>query len=109
MGLSAADLHAINARLVPLMAHDRAGFGGCVATTGLVAALCLWCAPPSPSLRQAVGLAGALGFGTAIAIHPVVGYNDLVHVGPALLAAALLGLGFALLSLGREHRRARAC
>src|SRR5947209_1158103 len=28
MGLSAADLRAINPHLIPLIAHDRAGFGG---------------------------------------------------------------------------------
>jgi hypothetical protein len=37
MGLSTAQLQAINPRLVPLMAHDRAGFGGAVFTLGLTA------------------------------------------------------------------------
>ncbi len=93
MGVTAAGLDAVDPRLVPLMAHDRVGFGGGVLTTGLVAALCVWCAGTPRSLREALGLAGTLGFGAAIAIHPVVGYDDLVHVGPAVVAALLLALG----------------
>ena len=36
MRLAAADLQAINPRLIPLIAHDRAGFGGGIATCGIV-------------------------------------------------------------------------
>jgi hypothetical protein len=80
IGLSAADLDAINPRLVSLMAHDRAGFGGAVATTGLAALCCLWCASPSRSLRHVLALSGTLGFGTAVGIHWIVGYDDVLHL-----------------------------
>ena len=67
MGLSAADLR-INPHLVPLIAHDRAGFGGGVCTAG-VCFFCVWCDQPSRSLWQVLCIAGVASFGTAIAIH----------------------------------------
>lgn len=102
MGLRAEDLQAVNPRLVPLIAHDRAGFGGGIATTGLAALFCVWCGTPSRGLWQVLCLAGAVGFGTAIGVHPAVGYNDLVHLGPAMAGAVmfLVGLG---LSYGPMH------
>jgi hypothetical protein len=96
MGLSAADLNAINPRLVPLIAHDRAGFGGGVCTCGVLAFFCLWCGTPSRSLWQVLCLAGTAGFTTAIGIHPVIGYTDLVHLAPAVLGAIVFGVGMFL-------------
>src|SRR5439155_2617824 len=84
MGLTAADLHAINPRLVPLIAHDRAGFGGGLCCTGLTVFFCVWCGRPGRGLWQALGVAGAAGFGTAIGIHPVVGYTTASHLAPAV-------------------------
>ena len=69
IGLSASELRAINPRLVPLIAHDRAGFGGAVFTLGLTTLLCLWCARPSPSLRQAIAAAGGLSVGAALLVQ----------------------------------------
>jgi MFS family permease len=96
MGLKRAELHAINPRLIPLIAHDRAGFGGGVCSGGLALFLCIWCSPLSRSLWQALLLAGTAGFTTAIAIHPVIGYTDLIHLAPAILGAVLFALGLAM-------------
>lgn len=96
MGLSPADLHAINPRLVPLIAHDRAGFGGGLCTTGLTVLLCVWCGRPSPSLWQALCVSGVVGFGTAIGVHPLIGYLDFTHLAPAVAAALVFALGLAL-------------
>ena len=43
-----------------------------------------------------LALAGLAGFGTAIGIHPAVGYNDAVHLAPAVCGAALYLAGLAL-------------
>ncbi len=91
-----APLDAISTRLVPIIAHDRAGFGGAIATAGILAAGCIWCGRPSPALWQALGIAGAFGFGAAVLVHPVVGYTDLGHVAPAILGACLFAAGMAL-------------
>jgi hypothetical protein len=96
MGVVADDLRAINPRLIPLIAHDRAGFGGGIATCGILVFFCLWCGKPSPSLWQVLCLAGIAGFSTAIGIHPFVGYNDFVHLAPAILGALIFSVGIIL-------------
>jgi hypothetical protein len=96
MGLERAQLDAINPRLIPLIAHDRAGFGGGVATCGITLLLCLWRAPMSRHLWQAVGLSCFAGFSTAILIHPAIGYNDFVHLLPAFLGVSLFLVGWIL-------------
>jgi hypothetical protein len=108
MGLSADDLHAINPRLVRLIAHDRAGFGGGVCTCGVLIFFCVWCGKPCPSLWQALCLAGTAGFVTAIGVHPLIGYTDPVHLAPAVAGAVLFSVGLVLtyrrmvLGSGRE-------
>lgn len=96
MGRSAAQLRAINPHLVPLIAHDRAGFGGGLCCTGLTVLFCVWCGRPSRSLWQALALAGTTGFATAIGIHPLIGYTIASHLAPAVGAAMLFLVGLAL-------------
>jgi hypothetical protein len=96
MRLKAADLNAINPRLIPLIAHDRAGFGGGVATCGLIFFFCVWCGRPSRSLWQAITLAGATGFTTAIGVHPAIGYTDVIHLAPAFLGLLMFIAGVLL-------------
>ena len=89
-------MRLLNARLVPLIAHDRAGFGGALLSCGLAATLCVWYGQPSRSLWQVLALAGVAGFGPAIGVHFWIGYTDPVHLVPAVLGAALYGLGLTL-------------
>jgi hypothetical protein len=96
IGLDRAALDAIDKHLVPLIAHDRAGFGGGLATTGFVVMAVVWLDRPSRALWQALALAGIAGFGAAIGVHGLIGYTDLTHVGPAILGAALFAVGMAL-------------
>jgi hypothetical protein len=102
MGLTASDLHAINPRLVPLIAHDRAGFGGGIASCGIAVLFCVWCGKPSRSLWQVLCLAGVVGFSTAIGIHPIIGYLDSVHLAPAVIGALVFLVGL-LLCFKRMH------
>ncbi len=96
MGLRADDLRAFNPRLVPLLAHDRAGFGGGVLTLGLTTMLCLWCAPLSRHLHQAVALAGLGSLTAALGVHFAVGYTDPWHLLPAGVAFTSLVAGLAV-------------
>lgn len=96
MGLQPAELQAISSRLVPLIAHDRAGFGGAICTTGITVLFCVWCARPSRSLWQVLCFSGLVGFAAAIGVHPVVGYTDLFHLAPAILGAIIFVLGLVL-------------
>jgi hypothetical protein len=96
MGVSVAQLHAINPRLIPLIAHDRAGFGGGLCSTGIVVFFCVWCGTPSRSLWQVICLAGSTGFGCAIGIHPLVGYISFSHLAPAMTVASIFCVGLVL-------------
>jgi hypothetical protein len=95
LGLGASDLLAINRRLVPLIAHDRAGFGGAIVTFGLLLFGCVRFGCPSSRLWQAVLLAGSSGFITAIGVHPLIGYTDFYHLAPAYLGALMFTVGMA--------------
>lgn len=96
MGLTAADLRALNPRLVPLIAHDRAGFGGALVTCGVAWLFCVWHGAPSRSLWQALLAAGVAGFACAIGIHAIIGYLDFVHLAPAVLGAVVFAVAMAL-------------
>lgn len=96
MGLTVEQLTSVNARLPSLIAHDRAGFGGGVACCGLTMFFCVWCGRPSRSRWQALLLTGVAGFATAIGVHPAIGYNDLFHLSPAIVGAALFAIGIVL-------------
>jgi len=106
IGMSAAEIRAVSPRLVPLIAHDRAGFGGALLTCGVTWLFCVWYGGLSRSLWQTLLLAGLAGFSCAIGIHVVVGYMDFVHLGPALLGAALFVAAITL-SYAPMCRRAR--
>lgn len=93
-----------NPKLIPLIAHDRAGFGGAVCCNGLILLGIVRHGKPSVSMWQVIYLGGLLGFGTAIWVHPAVGYNSLCHLVPPLVGLSSLLLGLFLL-LPYTHRR----
>ncbi|MFN9718554.1 MAG: hypothetical protein ACK58L_07665 [Planctomycetota bacterium] len=97
MGVDRDQLNAINPRLVPLIAHDRAGFGGAVLTAGLLTLASIWFGRPSRALWQALALAGFAGWTTAVFVHPAIGYTDIWHLAPAVAGAVLLLMGLLLL------------
>jgi hypothetical protein len=98
MNLSVAELHALNPRLVPLIAHDRAGFGGAVCCAGVALCFSIWCSPLTRGLWWTLVVAGMAGFGAGVGAHPAVGYNDAFHLAPAVLGACGYALGLVLVS-----------
>jgi hypothetical protein len=96
MELEVADLHAISPQLVPLIAHDRSGFGGGLVAAGIAMGFCLWFAQPSPNLWQTLLLAGSFGFGCAVLVHFGVGYNNVIHLLPAYVGSIVFALGMIL-------------
>ncbi len=96
MMLRVDDFENINPRLVPLIAHDRAGFGGGLCALGVAMFFSVWCGTPSKSLWQVLCLAGTVGFGCAIGIHFLIGYTDFIHLLPAYLGAIIFGMGLTL-------------
>lgn len=99
MGATVAELKALNPRLVPLIAHDRAGFGGGLCSTGIVVMASVWYGtrPMARSLWRSLLLAGTVGFATAIGVHPAVGYTSFVHLAPAYAGALAFTIGMVLL------------
>ena len=95
MGLDRGQLDAINPRLIPLIAHDRAGFGGATATAGLLTFASVWWGTPSRSLWQALLVGGLAGWTCAIGVHPAIGYTNPFHLAPAVTGGALLIVGLA--------------
>ncbi|HXY34506.1 MAG TPA: hypothetical protein VEI07_09785, partial [Planctomycetaceae bacterium] len=85
MGITASELDAINPRLIPLIAHDRAGFGGATATAGLLTFASVWCAAPARAFWQALLIGGIAGWASAILVHPIIGYTEPIHLAPAVL------------------------
>ncbi|MBK8257984.1 MAG: hypothetical protein IPK82_35630 [Polyangiaceae bacterium] len=99
MGVTRAELQALNPRLIPLIAHDRAGFGGGLCSTGLAVMACVWLGikPGAAALWRTLLIAGVVGFATAIGVHPVVGYTSFVHLAPAYAGALAFTVGMAWL------------
>jgi hypothetical protein len=97
LGMDRLALERIDPHLVALIAHDRAGFGGGLASTGLCVLGCVWCATPSRGLWRALVIPGGAGFGAAIGIHVAIGYLDPMHVGPAFVGAAAFVLGVGMI------------
>jgi len=98
MGVGIDELQSLNLRLVPLIAHDRAGFGGAVCCAGVLIAATAWRSPPSRSLGQLWFAAGLFGFIPAIGIHFAIGYDDALHLAPALGGAGIYLTGAILSS-----------
>jgi hypothetical protein len=94
MGVGRAELTAVNPRLVPLIAHDRAGFGGAVCCCGLLLGGVVWRADLDRAARHLLAAAGAAGFGTAVFVHPAIGYTDPLHLAPAVGGAGLFAAGW---------------
>lgn len=100
MEIDRSELNRINPRLIPLIAHDRAGFGGAVFTAGILTLMCIWFGTPSVALWQVLLIGGLAGWSTAVFVHPVIGYTDTMHLAPAVLGAVAFFSG--LICVKRE-------
>jgi hypothetical protein len=96
MMVTRSAIAAIDPHLVPLIAHDRAGFGGALVSFGVAMFACMRYARPSRSLWQALTIAGIAGFGTAVGVHPAIGYLNISHIGPAVLGSLAFAAGLVL-------------
>ncbi len=102
MCMTPAELQRVSSRLVPVIAHDRAGFGGGLFSTGIILLFLARHAPLTRSFVQIMALMGLAGFGAAIGVHPAIGYTDLTHLAPAYVGAIVFGA--TLLRLAYERK-----
>lgn len=97
--VSADTLQSYNERLIPVIAHDRAGFGGALVSNGLaVLLISLWGIRRGEAwIWWTLFLAGIPGFVSGIGIHFTVGYVDFIHLLPAYVAVLLFLIALVLL------------
>jgi hypothetical protein len=95
IGLQPADLMHVSPKLIPVISHDRAGFGGGLCSIGCLLLFMARCAELVRSFVEIVAIMGFAGFGFAIGIHFAVGYVDWMHLAPGFA-----GLGIFLLAEG---------
>jgi dihydroorotate dehydrogenase len=91
-------LHSINSRLVPLIAHDRATFGGMLLSSGFAFLLTsLWGYRRSSQwLWWMLLLAGLPAYIAAIGVHFAVEYLSWKHLLPAFGGLAMFLTGMSL-------------
>jgi hypothetical protein len=96
MNITVCGLVEINPNLKPLIAHDRAAFGGGLATIGLVYFFIIRCSDHTKSLWQIIALSMTIGFSTAIGVHFFIGYTNFIHLAPAYAGAFTSSAGLLL-------------
>jgi hypothetical protein len=98
MQTTAEALCAANPQLVPLVAHDRATFGGMLVACGITVLLSsLWGFRQGNSwLWWGLFAAGNVAYVATILVHWTVGYTSLKHLLPAYGGLAAIWLGSTL-------------
>lgn len=88
-----------NPSLLPLIAHDRAGFGGALFSQAIAILLtALWGIQQGERwLWWTFLLGGIPGFAAAFGVHIAIGYLDFIHLLPPLIALLLYMVGLILL------------
>ncbi len=99
MKMRAFQLRELSPRLIPLIAHDRSGFGGALCSTGAAVLIIAMCGlrRGEQALWAALLTAGLAGFGAAIGVHFMVGYTIASHVAPAIAGGAAFAAAIGLL------------
>ncbi|MBT2678003.1 dihydroorotate dehydrogenase [Bacillus sp. ISL-35] len=84
-------LNALNEKLIPVIAHDRAGFGSALFSVGLlVLTMALWGFHEGSAWVWRTFLIGGIpAFSAGILTHFYIGYLDFIHLLPAYFALAL--------------------
>jgi dihydroorotate dehydrogenase len=100
-------LNDFNNRLIPVIAHDRAGFGSALLSVGLlVLMMALWGFQQGNRFVWWTFLIGGIpAFTSGITIHYAIGYTNFIHLLPAYFAFILYVIGL-LLSCSYFHLKA---
>jgi dihydroorotate dehydrogenase len=85
--LTPEQISAFNEKLIPLIAHDRAGFGGALISEGfLLLTIALWGYKEGAKwIWWTLAFGGLPGFLTGIGTHFMIGYDNHYHLSPAYL------------------------
>jgi energy-converting hydrogenase Eha subunit G len=105
MQLSVAQLNAISPMLIPVLAHDRSGFGGGLLSSGLLILIIARNAALSRSFVELIGIMGLCGFGAALGVHVAIGYLDFSHLAPAYAGLLLFITGLTMCAIALRKER----
>ncbi|KRE73832.1 hypothetical protein ASL11_05805 [Paenibacillus sp. Soil750] len=91
LGVTSSQLSAWSEAIVPLIAHDRAGFGGALFSLAVaITASALWGVNQGEGWLWWTFLWGGLpGFAAGLLVHAHIGYTDFVHLLPVYIAVML--------------------
>ncbi|MET9633747.1 hypothetical protein ABZX92_40440 [Lentzea sp. NPDC006480] len=91
LGTTANILSNANPRLLPFIAHDRAGFGGALmAAATAITLLSAWGWRRGEAwVWWSLALAAVFGFLPAVVVHGVIHYSDLGHLAPVFAGIAI--------------------
>jgi dihydroorotate dehydrogenase len=100
--MAPAEIRAFDPELIPLIAHDRATFGGMLVSAGLALLLTtLWTFRRGDRWLWWTYLLTILPpYAMTLWIHAHIGYTDTFHLSPVFIGLGLLALG---LVLGAPH------
>jgi hypothetical protein len=98
LGTSSQTLETVNPRLVPFLAHDRAGFGGALMAAAVaIVLLSAWGWRRGESwVFWTLTAAATAGFLPAVVVHGAIHYTDFVHLVPVYIGIATTGSGLLL-------------
>lgn len=106
IGIRPEKLRSLSPVLVPVLAHDRAGFGGGLLSVGVILGMMMRHARITRSLVELVSVMGLCGFGAALGVHFAIGYTNFVHLIPAYAGFLMFATGTCLLSQGLNRKKA---
>jgi len=98
--LDPGTLRRISPSLIPVISHDRAGFGGGLCSIGCLLLFMARWAELNRSLVEIVAVMGCAGFGAAISVHFAVGYLDFFHLFPGFVGLTIFLVAEGLLWAG---------
>ncbi|MGW6569416.1 hypothetical protein [Streptomyces sp. NPDC054975] len=84
LGADTQTLEAVNPRLIPFVAHDRAGFGGALMAAAVaITLLSAWGWRRGEAwVFWSLATAAAFGFLPAVVVHGAIHYTDFLHLAP---------------------------
>lgn len=96
--MSPEQMNEINNRLIPLIAHDRAGFGSALISVGLlVLMIALWGYQQGAKwVWNSLLIGGIPAFCAGVVTHFVIGYTTFIHLLPAYFTIFLYVAGLIL-------------
>jgi hypothetical protein len=95
---STRTLETLNPRLVPFVAHDRAGLGGALMAAAVaIILLSAWGWRRGEAwVFWTLTAAAAAGFLPAVVVHGAIHYMDFIHLAPVYFGIAITGIGLLL-------------